>query len=616
MAEKFILKNFAERCETDKFYRLDLIRGVSFDEAYDPSMPFQTLIVNFSLYADEYQSLDEIKKIPAKDIFKDQQIKWENWVDGDGNQKSRSVTLVIKVDVTNQFFLKAGTVWRNGSLVWEPSEFFNVYINQDEKSIVPVWVEKKEGTQIPFIYRGNNIQFLKFPYSRINGKAVTVLIPTTEVIRYYFSGSTYLTKELFNGALKDFKKRRMANKLFFKYDFNEFSKEVYIWLKRHCYDSDAMLIARALADDEATNAMSYVYASLVNAKKKARESKFISEACPRANLPFDGNTNLKVLGQWLKPQDDEWTFMVRTIEDCDHPLPFKKIRIESVDSTRPSEKINKSAEPKPTKPKRKSSAEDDGESNSPYLTEGEKPTNNIAPEELNFMMQRFSNLSDELIEKVQKVSEEERQRYYQEELESGSDDGSTLPGDYKKDNHLQGWNIGITDAEQIPISERLYEVSNAIAEIAKRRSDLFVQAIPSDSINFDQPFGLTEFYKPKGKPGNYSWNDIDGRNRRALFLQITKDGLRHVYALEIEGKGTVGYSLFVFGVSSGSKMNYLMSPKVLIYTIANKSGKAIAADILKDFESASIKHMSTDNDSFSERIERAVDGLLQNQISV
>lgn len=615
MADKFTLKSFADACEPDKFYRLD-IRGVSFEEAYDPSMPFQTLIVNFSLYADEYQSLDEIKKIPAKNIFKDSQIKWEERVDDDGNQKSGSVTLVIKVDVTNQFFLKPGTVWQNGSPVWEPSEFFNVSINQDEKSIVPVWVEKKEGTQIPFIYRGNNIQFLKFPHSRINGKNVTVLIPTTEVIRYYFSGSTYFTKELFNGALKDFKVHQKANRLFFKYDFDEFSKEVYIWLKRHCYDSDAIMISRGLADDVAMNAMSYVYASLVNAKKKARESKFISEACPRANLPFDGNTNLKVLGQWLKPQGDEWTFMVRTIEDCDHPLPFKKIRIESVDSTRPSEKIDKDAEPKPTKPKRKSDAEDDGESNSPYLTGGERPTNNIAPEELEFMMQRFSHLSDDLIEKIQKVSEEERQRYYQEELESGSDDGSTLPGDYKKDNHLQGWNIRITDAEQIPISERLYEVSNAIAEIAKRRSDLFVQAIPDDSINLDQPFGLSEFYKPKGKPGNYTWNDIEGRNRRALFLQIIKDDIRNVYALEIEGKGKVGYSLFVFGVSSGFKMDYLMSPKELLYTIANKSGKGIAADILKDFESASIKHMSTDNDSFSERIERSIDGLFQNQSSV
>lgn len=37
MADKFTLKNFADACEPDKFYRLDTVRGVSFDEAYNHS---------------------------------------------------------------------------------------------------------------------------------------------------------------------------------------------------------------------------------------------------------------------------------------------------------------------------------------------------------------------------------------------------------------------------------------------------------------------------------------------------------------------------------------------------------------------------------------------------
>jgi len=597
MAEKFILKNFAEQCKTDKFYRLDLIRGVSFDKAYDPSMPFQTLIVNFSLYKPEYQSLEQIKSLPVKDIFKSFLVE-------------RGV-LELKVDVTNQIFLKPGLVWRNGSPVWEPSEFFNISINQAQSEIVSLKAELDDGTKMPFIHDGFGIQFLKFPSSKVNGNTLPVLIPTTEIIRYYFSGSTYFTQQLFNGALKEFKNTQQANKLFYDFNFDEVSKKVYIWLKRHCYDSDAILIALALADVNAMNAMSYIYSSLSHAKKnfKKYDGSPITESCPRTNLPFSDGTDMEVLGQWLPPRDGETeftTFIVRTIERCEHSLPFKRIEIESLDSYKSNGFVDEETPPKPSRRNKKKKKPE-----KPELTQGEKPTKTIDPEELEFYQLRFSHLQDIEIEKREKVSEKEMIRRFQEEDNSSdSNEGSSLPGSYSKASKRQPWQNRINDSEPIPVSDRITSVYKAILTILDKNPGLFIQPLPIGFTDGSTPFGLYDFERPKGKPGNYTWDLVVGRQRKALFVAISNPKGQTVYLLEIEGRDKVGFSIFLFGGYQGGRLDESDGARSLMYQIANNSGNGIASKVLQDFKhKTSLKHIATDDDSFADRIERAINGV-------
>lgn len=591
MLNSFTLNELLKRGQKDSFYRLDIVRGVSFESAYDSSMPFQTLIVNFSRYSDEYQSLDNIKAIPVKDIFKSKQIDIE-------------ANLSIKVDVTNQIFLKPGTVWRNGSPVWESTELTNVTLNQQEVSIVSISKEKGEGTKIPFIHNGLGIQLLKFPNSTVNGKTVTVLIPTTEVIRYYFAGSTYFTTELFNGALKNFKYSKQANRLFFKYNYDKENESVYIWLKRHCYDSDAFMIARALADDVAMNAMNHIYASLVHVR---REFKTNTECCPRASLPFVGETNLEVLGQWLPPKEGEETFttyMIRTIESCDHPLPFKKTQIESVDSFKSADNLN-DAKAKPSKPKRQQGTDEQGQAT--QLTQGEKPTNKIAPEELKFMMQRFSHFDESLIEKIDRASDKDKQRYYQEEISSTSPLGSTLPSDYKKDNALQPWNIRAISSDVIPIAERIDTVSSTVTKILEKHKNWSAKALPAGFVDDTIPFGLYSFERPANKSSNYVWNMIGSRQRKALLIAISNQTDKQVWLLEIEGKAAVSYSLFLFGVSS--EVTTSDFDRKLMFDIAISSGSKIKEGALKGVTVTTMKHTESENDSFEDRLKRAINSI-------
>ena len=599
----FKLNALIENSQPNDYYRLDIVRSVSFENAHDSSMPFQSLIVNFSRYSDKYQSLDQIKNIPAKDIFKSKQI-------------DTTANLSINVDVTNLIFLKPGTVWKNGSPVWESSELTGVEINQDQATIVSGYHESKLGTQMPFIYRGNGVQFLKFPESKVNGRTVTVLVPTTEVIRYYFSGSTYFTRELFNGALRHFKETRLANRLFFKYEHDPENEAVYIWLKRHCYDSDAFMICRGLADDVAMNAMGYIYASLVYAKKHFNaKDKMVSEACPRTNLPFSGDTSLEVLGQWLPPREGEEefsTYMVRTIEDCDYPLPFKKITIESLDSYKSSGMVDETTETKPTNPTRKRRNDNkDGDQKPPNLTDGERPTDKIEPEELKFMMQRFSHLKDVQVEKVEKVSDNEKQKYYQQEKESESDKGSTLPGDYRDDNNLQAWRNSIVDSEPIPTSQRLVRVSNAVATVLEKESSWSVEVLPIGRVDETLPFGLCSFERPAKKSGHYTWDLVGNRSRRALFLAISNQSVQTVYLLEIEGKGDQNYSLFLFRSEQHGYLGHSSGARSLMLEIADSSGAKIKQEVLKEFLVIPMKHTESDNDPFEERLHRAIGGVFE-----
>ena len=353
------------------------------------------------------------------------------------------------------------------------------------------------------------------------------------------------------------------------------------------------------------NAMSYVYSSLVNAKLnfKTRDGKPVIESCPRTLLPFTDSTDMEVLGQWLPPRDGEdefTTFIVRTIEKCDHSLPFKTIDIESLDSYQSSGKVDKESKPIPSRKRRK-------QGNKPDLTQDEKPSNSIEPEELDFYMQRFSHLQEVEINKIKKVSDNEKRHRYKEDKDPESEDGSTLPGDYSNDNNLQPWQNKINDAESIPVSDRLISVSNAISSILVKRNDLVACCLPEGFVDQSTPFGLYSFERPADKSGNYSWNWVYQRKRKALFLEISKQQAGSVYLLEIEGKGTVGFSLYLMSKPSDS-FNVKSLARLLMFDIANRSGSKIVTETMKGFSNVvSLKHVVTDEDSFADRIERAIE---------
>ncbi|ORU94452.1 MAG: hypothetical protein A6F70_08805 [Cycloclasticus sp. symbiont of Bathymodiolus heckerae] len=391
----------------------------------------------------------------------------------------------------------------------------------------------------------------------------------------------------------------------YKSTFDKEQLNVYIWLRRKCYDSDAILLARAIANTRTMNSMRLIYSSLISVISLYTQKKWqITQCCPKADFPFYDNSELEVQGQWLPPNDqgEFTTYLVRTIEKCSHNFPFKSLEIESVESYNSNGKASSKVTPYPTQ----TIVREDGE-HKPVLTEGEQPSESIEAQELAFYTERFNHLSEIHISKVSKSSEKEQKKYaLNEEINPETDEGSTQTGNHQQNNQIEAWEIAIKDSESIPISERLNVTSEAIKSIEKRSNSLSVVALPFNKLDTAKPYGFYEFKAPPRKPSNYTWPYIGNRKRKALFLEL-QSGQRTIYILEIEGKRGAGHSLYL--LSHSNINNFAANAESFLQRIAERSGNGIKHGVFnKIFTVSSLKHTTNKEDSFTDRLIRAISG--------
>lgn len=451
MESTFTLENLKEKMKPDRFYRLDLVSGIYLDTKYEPDMIFKALSVSFSEYSDWYQQdVKRIKAISAKDRFKSKVQGNEHPLisTGQGN------TFNIPVDVTNQIFLKPGSVWRNGQRVWVPGDSISISVDTSHQNLIPFRDLAKKITNLPFIkdsFYSNLIELQNCEVAFGNSiVTTTVYVPVMEVVRYYFSGSRCYTIMFYNGGLED---HRIKQEFIYRSNFDPETKHVYIWLRRKCKDSDAIQLCRAIADNQAMKAMKNVYSSTVNLLnwRKREKKPHVPICCPKTEFPFLAVSDIEVQGQWLPPDEDgDFSYLVRSIDKCHNPMPFESIEIESVDSTRSNAKKPKQSVKKASNEKR------DDDKQNPNLTHDERPNDSFPENELEFYADRFPSLEGIEIKKVRKTLEDELEAYVKEEDERDkSYRGSTLPGNYAGDNEIESWDIAAKDNETIPVSERL-----------------------------------------------------------------------------------------------------------------------------------------------------------------
>lgn len=599
MANQFSLKNLTECLKKDTYYRLDYVTGLDLAGNYQADKKFTTMLVNFCEYSPEYQDINRIKSLSNKDRFK-------NLIN---REKIIVTTVVVPEDITNCFFLKPGSVWRNGALVWEPSDSLNIEINQVHKIETNFKNEfnESERKKHPFLRDKAYSNLIKFPNSIVNSSVVTVLMPAMEVIRYYYSGSRYFTTQLFNGGMEDDDQFQSA--FVYKHRFNQDNKSIYIWLRRKCYDSDAVLLARAIADTDARNAMRLIYSSLIRVVAKYERETWdpLKKCCPKTHLPFGDTTEMEVQGQWLWPNENGefTTYLVRAIDRCNHSFPFESIEIESVDSSASSGKKSSALKPQ----MRNIIDRGDEDRHHLTLTQGQEPNESFKAQELEFYIERFSPLSEIEIFKVKRTSEKDMETYQKNEAaDSLSDEGSTQTGNYQENNNLEPWEIMARDAESIPISERLNLTAETVKSIS-RSSGFSVIPLPADTLDSSQPYGFYEFKKPYGKPANYKWSYIGNRSRKALFLEVGSHQ-NTIYLLEIEGNHKSGYSLYLLSQLKVADIKCIAES--FLQSIADKSGNGIIAGVFSKYFTivTSLKHITNSDDSFSDRLLRTLNDAL------
>ncbi|MBO0952638.1 hypothetical protein [Fibrella forsythiae] len=226
--------------------------------------------------------------------------------------------------------INVGSVWRNKKLVSTPlrnSKFndLTVKLRQAEMSTIkPV----NSIVELPYKYHpfsgehcNSDCLVIDSPFFTVesgNHKITKILIPPSELMKFYYCGSSYVIKHLIGTGIQD-------DQLFTKADtrINDETKEAYINMRKGTVDNDCLILGRiavcSVALQNATDIGRQIRYAFYSKKKPYLNAKF----------PFNGATTLSVKGKviCLKEGIDnpEYGFLVYAILLCTAPFPFEKL---------------------------------------------------------------------------------------------------------------------------------------------------------------------------------------------------------------------------------------------------------------------------------------------------
>ena len=226
----------------------------------------------------------------------------------------------ISVGVSLLPFLHLGTFWRGGihqtAALSERIVLRNLRIDHTAARIVNAEnFEASDELLTSFPAMGSCPKTSFFEIDFPEKPAKKILVPCYEVVRFYFAGSSNLTRSIITGGV-----RAVPNRLFDETQtkLNAATGSANLILRGKLAGTDRHTVARLAFSESANNAAWGIYSSII--KNLSNTGRGIVEAV----FPFVGNTSLQVCGKWFK-KDNTWHFLVYFIESCSHPLPYKQL---------------------------------------------------------------------------------------------------------------------------------------------------------------------------------------------------------------------------------------------------------------------------------------------------
>lgn len=140
-----------------------------------------------------------------------------------------------------------------------------------------------------------------------------LVIPCSELIRFYFGSSSPLLATLFTPPLD---RKRLYSHAHYRPD----SGRLHLKLAMGISGYSAADIGRLHLDSYAWAAASEIGLSVLEGSTRS------AKAYPRTRFPFVGETTLAVIGEWLSLGDQaDRSFLVHSIQSCSHQFPFRTL---------------------------------------------------------------------------------------------------------------------------------------------------------------------------------------------------------------------------------------------------------------------------------------------------
>jgi hypothetical protein len=241
-------------------------------------------------------------------------------------QRTRSAQFQkrVWVSVGTLALLRIGDIWCDGQLVlrhdYELEKFDNVQISKDSTSLVKAGLKLDDGGfLLPLNEHPWHLQctmsyclMVQLPESR------RMLIPSLELVRFYFGSSSNLLSKLFLPPLK-------RESLFSSAMLDPKTRKLQIDLAERMSGASAADIGRVSMDPVAAHAARIIGASCLRASTSGQL------IYPQAIFPFEGTTDLIASGTWLSHGNaPRSTFLVYSLRSCSHPFPFRSLQYNTV----------------------------------------------------------------------------------------------------------------------------------------------------------------------------------------------------------------------------------------------------------------------------------------------
>lgn len=247
-----------------------------------------------------------------------------------GSTAPTSLQKAVWISVGTLMLIRIGDIWRNGKLILRPDyeleELNGVQIDKQSTSIVKAGSNVVDGRYLipigehPWHMRctKSNCIVVKISEDR------RVVIPCTELVRFYFGSSSPLLSTLFMPPLD-------MRALYSSAWRDPRSGKLRIDLADSMRGASAADIGRIAMDPIAGHAARIIGKSCLQASITG-ESAF-----PIAIFPFEGVTDLIASGKWLTHGDitpqftfpnraNKSTFLVYNLRSCSHPFPFRSLQ--------------------------------------------------------------------------------------------------------------------------------------------------------------------------------------------------------------------------------------------------------------------------------------------------
>lgn len=238
-------------------------------------------------------------------------------------------------------FLPIGTVWRNGKYVFslradlerlslnilpgdpefhrassrEATGLVDEKGNREYRYLIP---GRDKGYQVPTGGLEAQCFVLRLPATPTASYPTTVVIPCTELIRFYYCNSSALTYALFNGELEHYRNPPGDNGVFSRERSVLTGPTRHVQLRSAMRDEDAEVIARLAYDPAAYEGAAMIFSGLAKGKldRQAQGATF-----PVSRPPFIGDTELTFRGKTII-QNGMKTILVLQIESCTGEVPW------------------------------------------------------------------------------------------------------------------------------------------------------------------------------------------------------------------------------------------------------------------------------------------------------